>query len=48
MTNTVVTVTTSYYGAECRSYPRLYHQPLERAVAQADNIDYMSFIFCTQ
>ncbi|MFM2596847.1 multidrug efflux RND transporter permease subunit [Vibrio fortis] len=42
MTNTVVTVTTSYYGASADLIQGFITQPLEQAVAQADNIDYMT------
>lgn len=42
MTNTVVTVTTSYYGASANLIQGFITQPLEQAVAQADNIDYMT------
>jgi multidrug efflux pump len=41
MTNTVVTVTTSYYGASADLIQGFITQPLEQAIAQADNIDYM-------
>ncbi len=44
MTNTVVTVTTSYYGASANLIQGFITQPLEQAVAQADNIDYMTSI----
>lgn len=42
MTNTVVTVTTSYYGADANLIQGFITQPLEQAIAQADNIDYMT------
>ncbi|MDA7745795.1 multidrug efflux RND transporter permease subunit [Psychromonas sp.] len=42
MTNTVVTVTTSYYGANADLIQGFITQPIEQAIAQADNIDYMS------
>ncbi|WP_194438620.1 multidrug efflux RND transporter permease subunit [Vibrio fluminensis] len=42
MTNTVVTVSTSYYGASADLIQGFITQPLEQAVAQADNIDYMT------
>lgn len=42
MTNTVVTVTTSYYGANADLIQGFITQPLEQAIAQADNIDFMS------
>lgn len=42
MTNTVVTVTTGYYGASADLIQGFITQPLEQAVAQADNIDYMT------
>ncbi|MDN2664008.1 multidrug efflux RND transporter permease subunit [Psychromonas sp. 14N.309.X.WAT.B.A12] len=42
MTNTVVTVTTSYYGANADLIQGFITQPIEQAIAQADNIDYIS------
>ncbi|NAX18446.1 MULTISPECIES: multidrug efflux RND transporter permease subunit [unclassified Vibrio] len=42
MTNTVVTVSTGYYGASADLIQGFITQPLEQAVAQADNIDYMA------
>ncbi|MEZ8886158.1 multidrug efflux RND transporter permease subunit [Vibrio sp. 10N.222.54.F6] len=42
MTNTIVTVTTSYYGASADLIQGFITQPLEQAIAQADNIDYMT------
>lgn len=42
MTNTVITVTTNYYGASADLIQGFITQPLEQAVAQADNIDYMT------
>lgn len=42
MTNTVVTVTTGYYGASADLIQGFITQPLEQAVAQADNIDFMT------
>ncbi|WED21870.1 multidrug efflux RND transporter permease subunit [Vibrio sp. JC009] len=42
MTNTVVTVTTGYYGASADLIQGFITQPLEQAIAQADNIDYMT------
>ncbi len=42
MTNTVVTVTTSYYGASADLIQGFITQPLEQAIAQADNIDYVT------
>ncbi|MBP3156241.1 multidrug efflux RND transporter permease subunit [Aliivibrio fischeri] len=42
MTNTVVTVTTSYYGASADLIQGFITHPLEQAVAQADNIDFMT------
>ncbi|MGC9423860.1 multidrug efflux RND transporter permease subunit [Vibrio sp.] len=41
MTNTIVTVSTSYYGASADLIQGFITQPLEQAIAQADNIDYM-------
>ncbi|MHA6611715.1 multidrug efflux RND transporter permease subunit [Photobacterium damselae] len=42
MTNTVVTVSTGYYGASADLIQGFITQPLEQAIAQADNIDYMT------
>ncbi|CAM2890010.1 multidrug efflux RND transporter permease subunit [Vibrio ordalii] len=42
MTNTVITVSTGYYGASADLIQGFITQPLEQAVAQADNIDYMT------
>ena len=42
MTNTVVTVSTSYYGASADLIQGFITQPIEQAVAQADNIDYIT------
>jgi len=42
VTNTVITVTTSYYGASANLIQGFITQPLEQAIAQADNIDYMT------
>lgn len=42
MTNTIVTVTTNYYGASANAIQGFITQPLEQAIAQADNIDYMT------
>ncbi|MDI3432934.1 MULTISPECIES: multidrug efflux RND transporter permease subunit [Aeromonas] len=42
MTNTVVTVSTSYYGASADLIQGFITQPLEQAIAQADNIDFMT------
>ncbi|RQW61778.1 multidrug efflux RND transporter permease subunit [Vibrio viridaestus] len=42
MTNTEVTVTTNYYGASADLIQGFITQPLEQAIAQADNIDYMT------
>ena len=42
ITNTVITVTTSYYGASANLIQGFITQPLEQAIAQADNIDYMT------
>ncbi|WP_028862321.1 multidrug efflux RND transporter permease subunit [Psychromonas aquimarina] len=42
MTNTVVTVTTSYYGANSDLIQGFITQPLEQAIAQADNIDFIT------
>jgi len=40
--NTVITVNTSYYGASADLIQGFITQPLEQAVAQADNIDFMT------
>ncbi|WKE65610.1 multidrug efflux RND transporter permease subunit [Gallaecimonas kandeliae] len=42
MTNTTVSVTTSYYGASSDLIQGFITQPLEQAIAQADNIDFMT------
>ncbi|WP_163936608.1 multidrug efflux RND transporter permease subunit [Paraferrimonas sp. SM1919] len=42
MTNTVITVNTSYYGADADLMQGFITQPLEQAIAQADNIDFMT------
>lgn len=42
VTNTVITVTTSYYGASADVIQGFITQPLEQAIAQADGIDYMT------
>ncbi|GGA64621.1 transporter [Neiella marina] len=42
MTNTVVTVTTSYWGANADLIQGFITQPLEQAIAQADNVDFMT------
>ena len=42
MTNTVITVNTSYFGASADLIQGFITQPLEQAIAQADDIDYMS------
>ena len=42
MTNTVITVTTSYYGAGADLIQGFITAPIEQAVAQADSIDYMT------
>jgi len=42
MTNTVVKVTTSYYGANADLIQGFITQPIEQAIAQADNIDFIS------
>ena len=40
--NAVVTVTTSYYGADSATVAGFITQPLETAIAQAQGIDYLS------
>jgi multidrug efflux pump len=42
MTNTVVKVTTSYYGANADLIQGFITQPIEQAIAQADNIDFIT------
>lgn len=42
MTNTVVNVTTGYYGASADLISGFITTPLEQAIAQADNIDFMT------
>ncbi|MCM2678212.1 multidrug efflux RND transporter permease subunit [Echinimonas agarilytica] len=42
MTNTVITVTTSYWGANSDLIQGFITQPLEQAIAQADNVDFMT------
>ena len=40
--NAVVTVTTTYFGADAQTVAGFITQPLEAAIAQAQGIDYMS------
>ena len=40
--NAVVTMTTTYYGADANSVAGFITQPLEQAIAQAQGIDYLS------
>ena len=40
--NTVATITTNYYGADSKLMEGFITQPLEQAVAQVDNIDFMT------
>jgi multidrug efflux pump len=40
--NAVVTVTTTYYGADAQTVAGFITQPLEQAIAQAQGIDYLS------
>ncbi|MFT5559449.1 MAG: multidrug efflux pump, partial [Sphingobacteriales bacterium] len=42
MTNTVVSVSTSYYGANADLIQGFITQPIEQAIAQADNIDFIT------
>ena len=42
MTNTVVTISTAYYGASANLIQGFITQPLEQAIAQADNIEYIT------
>jgi multidrug efflux pump len=41
MTNTTITVTTSYYGASADVVQGFVTQPIQQAIAEADNIDYL-------
>ncbi|MGI9282912.1 MAG: efflux RND transporter permease subunit [Endozoicomonas sp.] len=41
MTNTTITVSTSYYGASSDVIQGFLTQPLQQAIAEADNIDYL-------
>ncbi len=40
--NTVVTITTNYYGADAATVAGFITQPMESAIAQAQGIDYLS------
>jgi len=40
--NAVVTVSTTYYGADAQTVAGFITQPLEAAIAQAQGIDYLS------
>ncbi|MGQ3030947.1 MAG: efflux RND transporter permease subunit, partial [Ferrovibrionaceae bacterium] len=40
--NAVVTVTTTYYGADAETVAGFITQPLESAIAQAEGIDYLT------
>ncbi len=42
ITNTVITVSTGYYGASANLIQGFITQPLEQAIAQADNVDFMT------
>jgi multidrug efflux pump len=42
MTNTVVSVSTSYYGANADLIQGFITQPIEQAIAQANNIDFIT------
>ncbi|MEI6896927.1 MAG: multidrug efflux RND transporter permease subunit [Psychromonas sp.] len=42
MTNTVITISTSYYGANADLIQGFITQPIEQAIAQADNIDFIT------
>ncbi len=42
MTNTVITISTSYYGANANLIQGFITQPIEQAIAQADNIDFIT------
>src|SRR5574340_839620 len=40
--NSVVTISTAYYGADAQTVAGFITQPLESAIAQAQGIDYLS------
>src|SRR5580658_9170223 len=40
--NSVVTISTTYYGADAQTVAGFITQPLEAAIAQAQGIDYLS------
>ena len=40
--NSVVTISTTYYGADAQTVAGFITQPLESAIAQAQGIDYLS------
>ncbi len=40
--NAVVTISTTYYGADAQTVAGFITQPLEAAIAQAQGIDYLS------
>ncbi|MGS0728887.1 efflux RND transporter permease subunit, partial [Shewanella sp. 0m-11] len=42
MTNTVITVTTPYPGADAELIEGFITQPLEQALSQVDNLDFMT------
>lgn len=42
MTNTVIKVSTAYYGADANLIQGFITQPLEQALAQVDNVDFMT------
>ncbi|MCK5818374.1 MAG: multidrug efflux RND transporter permease subunit [Psychromonas sp.] len=42
MINTVISISTSYYGANADTIQGFITQPIEQAIAQADNIDYIT------
>lgn len=46
MTTTIVTVSTSYSGADSNLMQSFVTSTIEEAVAQADNIDYMKSSSC--
>ncbi|WP_432455598.1 MULTISPECIES: efflux RND transporter permease subunit [unclassified Agarivorans] len=41
LTNTVITVTTSYYGAPAEVIQGFITQPLQQSIAEADNLDFL-------
>jgi multidrug efflux pump len=44
MTNTTITVSTNYFGASANVVQGFVTQPIQQAIAEADNIDYMDSV----